>query len=211
MLENFFKEFKEHTIFFTFTLWFVCMCTFAVLERFQPFHFHFEKESNMKYFTNVITNENRMEELASKLKALGSPSYFHTDSGILELLYSHRDFKEYSDPIFRKIIRKTNQFLELVYMKTTYEIPGLKVWDRCILLQKDILNEMHALILNMPENSALEKRLYTAIDSMKFMLNLHMDQLRDHINSRIEDPVHHISKSKVQGWNSVISDPRLVE
>ena len=193
MINSLISEMKEYTLFYTLVFSMSVLFCFLLLDRFKGLAFNKDSNKNktqleglhdriMNFGTDIITNENKMQLLEAKMNSFEPrPSYFYLDSGIVELMYSIKEFSNYSKPIFQDIIRLLDKFLKLTLYANQNES---YVYDNLKDVKKEILNSMHFLIFNIPENIQIENKLDKAIDSMHYILNYHLEKIRlDYNNS----------------------------
>lgn len=184
------QEIKQNILFYTLVFWITGSIIFLISERFRQFL----TLSNPKKFTNntdlitnisnelirnsssIITNENRMQDLERKMNSFEpKPSYFYLDSGIIELMYSIKEFSDYSEPIFKTVIQLLDKFLKLTLHAHEHEA---YLYDNLHDLKIDILNHLEQMIFNIPEDHGVENKLFEAIKSMQYLLNYHLEKIR---------------------------------
>ena len=212
------QEVKKNIVFYTIVFWISGSIIFLISERFRQF---LRLKKSKKYMNNtdlitnlsnqlisnstsIITNENRMEDLEHKMNSFDpTPSYFYLDSGIIELMYSIREFSDYSEPIFKNIIRLLDKFLKLTVFADKHEA---YLYDNLHDVKIEILNNLEQMIFNIPENHAVENKLFNAIRSMRYILNHHLEKIRLEYNesfNRRGPNIHnkYLQNDKLQGYN----------
>lgn len=148
------------------------------------------------YYLNDMKNTNnisKMKELQLKLLSIDpKPKYFYIDSGIIELIYTIKEYKTYSPILFEKLVIQLDHFLKLVLLMEKFPQDSYYLLDNLHKKKKSILNVLHSFIFNIPTVIAAEVKLDEALDSMHFMLNYHYERLRQNYNHSHEGKKYNI-------------------
>ncbi len=212
MTYSHFDEFKHNILFYVVSGWFIVWAFIAMNARYRLFNISTKGPANtdgslyertIKGVIGTMTNEKHMANLEHKMNSFNPiPRYFYLDSGIIKLMYSIREFATYSPPIYTHIIESLDKFL-----KYTQYIPhsGGDFYDNMVDLRKDILNSMEQMIFNISDDVSI-KRLYSAIDSMKYILDFHLEIARADNNRRYKKTGpntgnRYLSEDKTEGYN----------
>jgi hypothetical protein len=139
---------------------------------------------NEKRRSTTIT---RMNELELKMNSIfPQPKYFYLDSGIVELIYSIREFKNYNPLAFNKLIRILDDFLELTLEIEKNIQNGFDLYENLQNLKDSALNNLQSIIYNTPSDLVAENKLDNATQSLHFILNFHLEQIRMKTNKEYE-------------------------
>ena len=130
-----------------------------------------------------------MERIQMKLKSIyPQPRYFYKDSGIIELVYSIKAFRDLSEKIFDELVLELDTFLELETLVYTEDVSKL---NRLYTMLKDkrkiILNTMHSFIfvIESADNTYMNK-YSKALKSLQYIMNIHINNIRTYINEKIK-------------------------
>ena len=142
------------------------------------------------YFLNErrrTTQVTDMKELEIKLvRITPNPKYFHLDAGIVELVYSIREFRNYNDQAFVEMIAATDKFLGLMY-DIEHEVANCHhAVELAQDLKKQALNHLMSIIYRTPSDSRALVKLRKAADSLHFILNHHIDIATEECNKQIK-------------------------
>lgn len=139
-----------------------------------------------------------MKKLEIKLGSIyPQPKYFHLDSGFIDLIYSIKDFRTMSEKIFDDLVLEIDSFLEveeIFYNETLDKLHNL--YDILKDKRKKILNIFHSFIFNISSFDKISiKQLQITKDSLHYILNIHIRNMRLHINKIIKkNPTNIFSK-----------------
>jgi hypothetical protein len=159
------------------------------------------------YFFNDMysfNNINRMEEIELKLLSIKpKPEYFYLDAGIIELIYSIYDLRDYNTLTFNKIILFLDNFLKLRLYAEEDDILFVNHIQNMKKYKKLILNHMQSLQLSLNSNyPQLVIKLNKAIKEMHVLLNIHIRNVENIANIRNKD---------VDIWTTFINNTNLIE
>lgn len=125
------------------------------------------------------TSITRMSELELKLQSIfPTPKYFYLDSGIVELIHSIREFKNYNVLAFNRLVRVLDDFLSLTLDIEKNPKNGYQLYDNLDNMKDSALNLLHSIIYNTPSDLAAENKLDDALQSLQFILNFHLEKVR---------------------------------
>lgn len=128
---------------------------------------------------NEVNNMSRMKELQMKMMTIDPlPKYFYMDSGLIELIFSIKEYKTYSPVLFEKLIIQLDHFLKLVLLMEKFPKDSYQLLENLKRKKKSILNILHSFIYNLPVSIHTEVKLDKTLDSMQFILNYHYERLR---------------------------------
>ena len=131
------------------------------------------------------TSLTRMQELELKLISIfPKPKFFYLDSGLVELLHSIKEYKQYNPLAYNKLIRILDDFLELT-LDIEKEVDNCTaLYDILQNLKDSALNNLHSMIYNIPSDIRAEVKLDDAISSLHYILNFHLEQIRIKCNKK---------------------------
>ena len=187
-------EFKAYPLFYSLLIWIFVWFASIVWDKYHHKIKIDETNLGIDFMRRKMVNQDKMEEIEKKFNLIMAdsnpnidtiPKYFYMDSGIIELLYSIREFKYYSRPIWRKLIDLLDKFLEIDFYCNQYP-SDTHIWmDNLLDLKKNILNELHSMVFNVPtdDDSVSQYKLYKAGQSLQFILNFHLEHLRKKNNN----------------------------
>ena len=133
------------------------------------------------------TSITRMQELELKLNSIfPKPKFFYVDSGIIELIHSMREFKNYNPLAFNKLIRILDDFLALTLDIEKNTQNGFPLYETLQNMKDAALNNLQSIIYNTPSDLAAENKLDDATESLHFILNFHLEQIRMKTNKKYE-------------------------
>ena len=135
------------------------------------------------YFINEkrrSTTLTRMEELELKMNSIfPKPKFFYYDSGIIELIFSIREYKIYNVISFNKLIRTLDDFLSIMSDIDKNPKMAYKMYDTLKMMKNASLNLLHSIIYNIPSNIIAENKLNDAMDSLQFILQIHLEKVKN--------------------------------
>ena len=142
------------------------------------------------YFLNErrrTTETTDMQELEIKLvRITPNPKYFHLDAGIVELIYSIREFRNYNDQAFVEMIATVDKFLGLMYDIENEVADCHHAVELAQDLKKQALNHMMSIIFRTPTDSRAVVKLRKAADSLHFIMNHHISVAAEECNKQIK-------------------------
>jgi hypothetical protein len=142
------------------------------------------------YFLNErrrTTQFTDMAELEIKLvRITPNPKYFHLDAGIVELIYSIREFRNYNNEAFEEMILMIDQFLAMVYDVENDVADCHHAVQLAQSFKKQALNHLMSIIHRTPMNDMAHKKLRAAVDSLHFILNHHISNMKKQCNKKIK-------------------------
>lgn len=142
------------------------------------------------YFLNErrrTTEFTEMKELEIKLvRITPNPKYFHMDAGIVELVYSIREFRNYNDQAFVEMITQIDKFLALVYDIENDVADCHHAIQMAQAFKKQALNHLMSIIFKTPQHHEVQNKLRKAADSLHFILNHHISMISKYCNKKIE-------------------------
>lgn len=128
---------------------------------------------------NQVNNISRLKELQMKMLTIDpKPKYFYMDAGIIELIFSIKEYKTYSPVLFDKLIIQIDHFLKLVLLMEKFPYDSYQLLENLKKKKKSILNVLHSFIYSIPVSVYTEVKLDKALESMQFILNYHYERLR---------------------------------
>lgn len=186
MLKFIIEELKQSTLFYSLLIWLFLWFMSVILDKYRNHIVVDDTHVGMDYFRSKMTKEDVMKDLKQKLDWFTDPvpKYFYLDSNIIELMYSIREFQLYSKVIYRNIVESIDQFLKISYYCEQYPHSFHILMANLIDLKKEILNQLQAMIFNLPENNVSNYKLSQALNSMHLLLNFHLEYLRNKNNIR---------------------------
>ena len=141
------------------------------------------------YFLNErrrTTDFTDMKELEIKLvRITPNPKYFHMDAGIIELVYSIREFRSYNDQAFVDMITSIDKFLSLVYDIENDIADCHHAIQLAQSFKKQALNHLMSIIFRSPQHHKTQQKLRKAADSLHFILNHHISVISKVCNKKI--------------------------
>jgi hypothetical protein len=153
------------------------------------------------YFLNErrrTTDFTDMKELEIKLvRITPSPKYFHLDAGIVELVYSIREFRSYNEESFVEMILSIDVFLAIVYQVENDIADCHHAIQVAQSFKKQALNHLMSIIHRTPQSHEAQTKLRKAADSLHFILNNHIDTITTRCNKRMEKEGLNATNSKV--------------
>lgn len=136
-----------------------------------------------------LTNHDTMKDLHNILiNEFPNTEYFHFDCNIIKLLHSIKEFQQYSDVIYKNIIKLCDKFLKISkYCQNMHKDENIEniqlLYKNLIDIKKKILNELHAFIFNT-NHKITQQKIIKSIEIMKIILNTHLKQIRDEYNDK---------------------------
>ena len=126
-----------------------------------------------------VNNMSRMKELQMKMLMITpKPKYFFMDSGLIELIFSIKEYKTYSPVLFEKLIIQLDHFLKLVLLMEKFPKDSFQLLENLKRKKNSIMNILHSFIYNLPVLIDTEVKLDKTLESMQFILNYHYERLR---------------------------------
>ncbi len=162
------------------------------------------------YFLNErrrTTDFTDMKELEIKLvRITPNPKYFHLDAGIVELIYSIREFRAYNDQAFVEMLSSIDLFLALTYQVENDIIDCHFAVEQAQTFKRHALNHLMSIIHRTPQDHHAVVKIRKAADSLHFILNHHIELISKKCNKQI----------KKDGLNSrnrlvLINEPRAFD
>ena len=103
--------------------------------------------------------------------------HLHNDAGLIHLLDSISDLKHYSPSSYARLVKSVD--LYLYYSELCHQNPKeiRDCYDKLVELKKTILNQLSAFYLKI-QTFQEDKQLHKAIDSMRFLLNIHLAEIK---------------------------------
>lgn len=126
-----------------------------------------------------------MQETKLKLNTFfPKPLYFYTDSRVIDLIYSFREYKNYNPLAFNKVLKVTDNFLKIV-LDTEKDIGNIyQMVDVLAGLKQEIMNHLHSIIHNTPSDKIVKFKMDNVLDSMHYVLNYHIEIIRMRANKK---------------------------
>jgi hypothetical protein len=126
-----------------------------------------------------VTGKSRMKEIQMKLLTIyPKPKYFYMDSGIVELIFSLKEYRTYNEVIFEKLILQIDFFLKIVSVLEKFPVDSFQLLENLKRRKKEILNILHSMIVSIPPSVETEVKLDKALKSLQFILSYHYERLR---------------------------------
>ena len=153
------------------------------------------------YFLNErrrTTQFTDMAELEIKLvRITPNPKYFHLDAGIIELVYSIREFRTYNNEAFEEMIIAIDKFLALVYDVENKVADCHHSIQIAQSFKKQALNHLMSIIHRTPSSEITYKKLRKAADSLHFILNHHISNMKRVCNIQMEKDGYNATNAPV--------------
>lgn len=189
-LYNYITEIDNKSLFFFSTVFLL------VYNLVIKFHFSISSiiailvASLIVYFLNErrrTTEFTDMTELEIKLvRITPNPKYFHLDAGIVELVYSMREFRNYNEEAFVEMIMAIDKFLSLTYAIENDVADCHHSVQIAQSFKKQALNHLMSIIHRAPQSEVTQTKLRKAADSLHFILNHHIDVMKTQCNKKIK-------------------------
>jgi hypothetical protein len=126
-----------------------------------------------------VTGKSRMKEIQMKLLTIyPKPKYFYMDSGIVELIFSIKEYRTYNEVVFEKLILQLDFFLKIVSILEKFPEDSFVLLENLKRRKKEILNILQSMILSIPTGVETEVKLDKALKSLHYILNYHEERLR---------------------------------
>jgi len=126
-----------------------------------------------------ITELSRMKEIQMKLLTIyPKPKYFYMDSGIIELIFSIKEYRTYNEVVFEKLILQIDFFLKIVSILEKFPDDSFVLLENLKRRKKEILNILQSMILSIPVSIETEVKLDKSLKSLHYILNYHEERLR---------------------------------
>jgi hypothetical protein len=130
-----------------------------------------------------VTGKSRMKEIQMKLLTIyPKPKYFYMDSGIVELIFSLKEYRTYNEVIFEKLILQIDFYLKIVSILEKFPVDSFQLLENLKRRKKEILNILHSMILTIPPSIETEVKLDKALKSLQYILTYHYERLRNQSN-----------------------------
>jgi len=130
-----------------------------------------------------VTGKSRMKEIQMKLLTIyPKPKYFYMDSGIVELIFSLKEYRTYNEVIFEKLILQIDFYLKIVSILEKFPVDSFQLLENLKRRKKEILNILHSMILTIPPSVETEVKLDKALKSLQYILTYHYERLRNESN-----------------------------
>jgi hypothetical protein len=180
---NYLFEIPELNIFYYFIIFFIV--------------FFFLKSYNFVYQDIVIIivgflvlfiiNEGRRTLTISKnnelkIKLLGifpKPKFFYMDSGIIELIHSIKEMKQYNIGAFNNLVSILDNFLHTINDIEKNSDLAFELYDNLVDFKKAALNNLQSIIHTAPTVLVVENKLSDAVDSLQIILNYYLETVRN--------------------------------
>lgn len=194
MIKALWQDFRKHTVFYTIVGWLAIWALFALIDKFYHNNLNITERQVMDHIRDKFTNESRMKELQFKLRTIRpKTTYLYLDTGMIEVLYSLREFEQYSEPIWRELITTIDKFYKIIFYSSEY--PSFESCEKLYNLKKIILNHLHSLIFNIPCNDGYsDKKLYEATENVHYILNFRIEQIRRENNTNFQKNITNNNK-----------------
>lgn len=139
---------------------------------------------------NEILYTTDMDLIEQKLNAIiPQPKYFYKDAGLINLIYSIKEFRSISHKIWDEMIETLDLFFEneeLLYNDENENFNN--IYDFLLDNRKKALNMMASFIHNIrSDRKFLINKLEVSLESMHYILNIHIKNARIFINDYIKD------------------------
>lgn len=118
------------------------------------------------------------EEMKLLSEQLRSTQFFYMDTDLIDLFYDLGDYQFYSNTKFKEIINHIDNFLHLQTDMENNVQDKKYVYDIMIDLKSQILNDFHAMIYDLPQQSNILDRFKCALKKLHLLLNQHLDEVR---------------------------------
>ena len=153
------------------------------------------------YFLNEkrrATESGEMGELELKLtRIFPPPDYFYMDAGIVELTYDIQEYKNYNEKSYTAMIKHIDNVLHL---RLDIE-RGVKHCEATVDIARqerdEALNNLHSIIYKTHPNSEFEKKLKKSLESLQYLLQLHIDYMIKNCNNRYNKSGPNIYNKKI--------------
>jgi hypothetical protein len=104
------------------------------------------------------------------------------DSGIVELIFSLKEYRTYNEVIFEKLILQIDFYLKIVSILEKFPVDSFQLLENLKRRKKEILNILHSMILTIPPSIETEVKLDKALKSLQYILTYHYERLRNQSN-----------------------------
>lgn len=132
-------------------------------------------------------NVSRMQEIEIKMLTIfPKPKYFYIDSGLIELMFSVNEYKQYNAPIFNKLVLLLDTYLKLVLDVEKDNTDCHKTYETLQNLKKACLNNFSSFLMSLPPNKQEESKLTRATETLHYILNFHLERMRMICNDKYE-------------------------
>ena len=134
------------------------------------------------------TSITRMQELELKMTSIfPKPKFFYIDAGIVELIHSIREYKNYNPLAFNKLIRTLDDFLGMTLDIEKNLQNAFPLYEILQNMKDSALNSLHSMIYNTPSDIRAEVKLDDSLDSLQYILNFHLEQIRIKANIKFKE------------------------
>ena len=143
------------------------------------------------YYLNERNNSigtTDMKDLEIKMTQIfPPPKYFYIDSGIIELIHNIQEFKVYNEKSFTNMIKYIDNFLKIrLDIENNVRDCEHNV-DVARNFMDESLNALHSIIHTTPNNSQFIDKLTNALNSLQYILQLHLDYMINSCNNRYKE------------------------
>ena len=136
------------------------------------------------------TETTEMQEIELKLyQIFPKPKFFHLDAGIIELISTIQEFRNYNTDSYDRLVRTLDTFLKIKFdieSGVNYCKENLQIAKR---FKTQCLNYLHSIIFMVPSDINVEGKLKKALNSLHFILNHHIDVMTDECKKLKQDNV----------------------
>jgi hypothetical protein len=154
------------------------------------------------------TQTTEMQTLELKLlRIFPKPQYFHLDAGIVELVYSIQEFKQYNETSYNAMIKSIDNFLKVVYDIENGVADCNGNYEIAKKMKQVSLNNLASLIYRTPTDFGAEQKLRDATKSLHFILNVHLENLRKICNKKYKKDGPNIYNSFIENSKVEATDP----
>lgn len=139
---------------------------------------------------NEILYTTDMDLIEQKLNAIiPQPKYFYKDAGMINLVYSMKEFRSISHKIWDEMIETIDLFFEneeLLYNDENENYNN--IYNFLLDNRKKTLNILASFIHNIRvDRKFLINKLEVSLESMHYILNIHVKNARIFVNDYIKD------------------------
>ena len=129
----------------------------------------------------------RMQELEIKMLSIfPKPQFFYIDSGVIELVFSVIEYKKYNAPVFNKLVLLLDTYLKQVLDVEKSVINCHETYETMQNLKRACLNNFSSLLFSIPSDKQSEGKLTKATDTLHYLLNFHLENVRNICNKKYE-------------------------
>ncbi len=129
------------------------------------------------------TNVTKMQEYELKLNSIfPKPKYFYVDAGIINLIWSIQEYRNYNPSVHSKLIRVLDDFLSYTIEVEKNIENGYPMYEVMQNFKDIALNHLESFIFTVPTDLAAENKLDDATISLHRILNFHLEKIRIKLN-----------------------------